>query len=130
MIDIARKSGKPIIPVCLESIGHDIIVSFSAPITVGSIDDKQEKLEELSAAFSTMKYEVFEQHCKCTHESVSKEDWDARVARTVNAYPCLDIEYKKSVIRKAHTTPVEAFAHCSQLVPCRENAFLFRKRLD
>ena len=128
VIDIARESGKPIIPMCLEYIGRDIVVSFSAPISVGSEDGKQEKFEDLSAAFSTMKYDIFEQRCKCTRKNVSEEDWDAHVVGSVKAYPCLDIGYEKSVIRKTHTAPEEAFAHLSRLIPCRENAFLFGKR--
>ena len=128
VIDIARESGKPIVPMCLEYIDRDIVVSFGAPITVGDKDGKQEKFEELSAAFSTLKYETFERCCKCARESVSEEAWNARVTGIVKAYPCLDIEYEKSVIRKTHTAPEEAFAHLSQLIPSRENAFLIRTR--
>lgn len=90
--------------------------------------EKQEKFEELSAAFSTLKYETFARCCKCARESVSEEAWNARVTGIVKAYPRLDIEYEKSVIRKTHTAPEEAFAHLSQLIPSRENAFLLRKR--
>lgn len=119
---------KPIVPMCLEYIDRDIVVSFGAPITVGDKDGKQEKFEELSAAFSTLKYETFARCCKCARESVSEEAWNACVTGIVKAYPRLDIEYEKSVIRKTHTAPEEAFAHLSQLIPSRENAFLLRKR--
>ena len=88
--------------------------------------EKQEKFEELSAAFSTLKYETFARCCKCARESVSEEAWNACVTGIVKAYPRLDIEYEKSVIRKTHTAPEEAFAHLSQLIPSRENAFLIR----
>lgn len=127
VIDIARESGKPIIPLCLEYIDRNIFVSFGTPITVGDKDGKQEKFDELSTAFSTLKYEMFEQFCKSSRESVSEETWNARIAGIVKAYPCLNIEYEKSVIRKTHTTPEEAFAHLSHLIPCRENAFLLKE---
>lgn len=128
IIDIARQSSKPIIPVCLEYIGQQILVKFDKPITVDSNDGKQEKIDELSASFATMKYEIFEQYCKCPWKKENKTDWETRVADTLGAYPHCDFAYEKSVIRKTHISPEEAFAHLDQLIVCPENAFLLRDR--
>lgn len=55
IIDIAKQMGKPIIPLCIEYTDEEILTKFGSLITVSGNDGKQEKAEELSAAFSTLK---------------------------------------------------------------------------
>lgn len=52
--------GKPIIPLCIEYTDEEILTKFGSPITVSGNDGKQEKAEELSAAFSTLKWDIYE----------------------------------------------------------------------
>lgn len=47
-IDIARKTKRPIVPVCMEYYGKRVYVKFEHPITVQSEHDKQKKFEELT----------------------------------------------------------------------------------
>lgn len=124
-VNIARESNCPIVPVCMEYYGKKVYVRFGSPIIVQPNDDKRKKFEELTEAFSTLKWEIWEQFPVMKRESINM-GWDREVRGRLDAYPKLDYEYEKSVIRKIYTEPEEAFAFLHSLKPCRENAFLFR----
>lgn len=125
-IDIARKTKCPIVPVCMEYYGKRVYVKFGNPITVQPEHDKQKKFEELTEAFATLKWEIWEQFPIIKHGS-NDVDWNLEVRKRLAAYPKLNYEYEKSIIRKPYTEPEEAFAFLHHLKPRRENAFLFSR---
>lgn len=55
MIDIARQTGKPIVPVVLEYTREKVYVSFRKPMKICTNDDKTQKINELSDTLATMK---------------------------------------------------------------------------
>lgn len=127
IIDIAKQTGKPIIPLCIEYTDGKTLTKFSSPITVSGDDGKQEKAEELSAAFSTLKWDIYEYLPLHHRADISPDEWKKAVQSVIDAYPKLDLAYERSVIRKIHSSPTEAFAHLNRLHPSRENGFLMRK---
>lgn len=127
IIDIAKQTGKPIIPLCIEYTDGKTLTKFSSPITVSGDDGKQEKAEELSAAFSTLKWDIYEYLPLHHRADISPDEWKKAVQSVIDAYPKLDLAYERSVIRKIHSSPTEAIAHLNRLHPSRENGFLMRK---
>ena len=127
IVDIAKKTGKPILPLCIEYTDGKILTKFGSPITVSDDDGKQEKTEELSAAFSTLKWDIYEYLPLHHRADISPDEWKKAVQSVIDAYPKLDLVYERSVIRKIHSSPTEAFAHLNRLHPSRENGFLMRK---
>lgn len=127
IIDIAKQMGKPIIPLCIEYTDEEILAKFGSPITVSGNDGKQEKAEELSAAFSTLKWDIYEYLPLHHRADISPGEWKKTAQCVIDTYPKLDLAYERSVIRKIHTSPAEAFAHLEPLYPSRENGFLMRK---
>lgn len=125
-IDIARKTKRPIVPVCMEYFGKKVYVKFGHPITVQLEHDKQKKFEELTEAFSTLKWEIWERFPVMKRASIDV-DWKQEVRKRLAAYPKLDYAYEKSVIRKPYTEPEEAFDFLHRLKLRRENAFLFSR---
>lgn len=99
-VRIAQEAGYPIIPVCFEYSGASIYVKFGQPINVGKEDDRLNKFDELTDAFSTLKWEIWEQF-PIEKRATFDMDWDKEVKRRLDAYPLLDYEKEKRVIRKS-----------------------------
>lgn len=59
IIDIARTTGRPIIPVVLEYRAFDCYVKWGAPIYVSSKDNKQSKIDELSDEMAALRWEIW-----------------------------------------------------------------------
>lgn len=110
----------------MEYFGKKVYVKFGHPITVQLEHDKQKKFEELTEAFSTLKWEIWERFPVMKRASIDV-DWKQEVRKRLAAYPKLDYAYEKSVIRKPYTEPEEAFDFLHRLKPRRENAFLFSR---
>ena len=85
MVDIARKTGLPIIPVVQEYEYHNkhdgkehidyVNIQYGNPINVEPTDDLEEKLEEVSTAFSTMRWEEIEKKGIQSRESITTDDY-------------------------------------------------------
>ena len=76
---------------------------------------------------ATMRWDVMQNQPILQRDEADLEKLRAEMLRVLTEYPPLDWAYERSCIYKY---PIEdAFAHLKHLVPCRENAFLFNKRL-
>ena len=94
MIDIARKTGLPIIPAVQEyeyknkndGIEHiDYVhVKFGDPIYVKISDDLEEKLEEVSTAFSTLRWESIENKGLYRRDDITTEEYINFVRASIN----------------------------------------------
>lgn len=124
-IRIAKEADCPIIPVCLEYYNTNVYVKFGSPVYVSAEDDNTVKINELEKAFSTLKWEIWEQFPKVKRTTLDI-DWEQEVKRRIEAYPELDYDYEKSVIRKLYTEPEEVFAFADNLIPNRNNLFLLK----
>ena len=61
IIDIAKETGRPIVPVVLEYKDNICYFKYASAIFVKVEDDKQMKIEELEESFATLKWEIWEQ---------------------------------------------------------------------
>ena len=85
LVDIARKTGLPIIPAVQEyeyinkNDGKEhinyVCVHFGNPIYVKPSDDLQDKLKEVSTAFATLRLEEIEKKGIVSRNSISTEDY-------------------------------------------------------
>ena len=85
MVDMARKTGLPIIPTVQEyeyKNKHDglehidyVNVKFGNPIYVKITDDLEDKLEETSTAFSTLRWNLIERKGIYRREDITEEEY-------------------------------------------------------
>ena len=125
VIDLARTTHKPIVPVVLEYKHENCYVSFGKVMNISPDDDKAERIEELKEQFSTMKWELWRKYPDIGFDTA--EEWDNEVRRRLEEYPKLDIVYETSVIRKVFDPADEVFEHLDRIVPTKNNAFIFNK---
>lgn len=130
IIDIAKETGAQIIPTVLEYDREKkrCFVRFGVPMVFTPEDSKAETIIALRNTLATMRWEFLERNGTFSRASLDMDSERKKLFYSVEEYPPIDWEYESSCIYNPHSTPEDAFAHQDQLVPCRENAFLYRKR--
>ena len=126
VVDIARVTNRPIIPVVLEYNKNKCIISFGQCFRVTENDDKSYKIKELRDIFASLKWNIWE---KSTKFEAQNDDWEKIIKQRLIEYPKLDYDYELSCIRKEYDDKVTVYKHLNNITPKLENAFLFNKRL-
>ena len=130
IIDIAQETGAQIMPTLLEYDREQkkCFVRFGIPMIFSPEDSKAEGIVALRDTMASMRWKFWERN-----DTFSRADLDVDAERkklfySVAEYTPIDWEYESSCIYHPYTISEDAFAHLNQLIPCRENAFLFRNR--
>lgn len=126
IVDIARYSCKPIVPIVLEYTDSKCYVAFGERMQVVGDDDKGKKIKEINDQLSTLKWTIWEQFPDTGYNTL--EEWNTELHNRLSEYPKLNYKYENSVIRKEYDMVEEVFEHLMKLTPNSNNAFLFSKR--
>ncbi len=126
IIDLARATQRPIMPIVLEYNKNDCIISFGQCLNIAESDDKSSKIKELNNIFASLKWQIWE---KNTSLANSAYEWEKIVKQRLSQYPKLDYDYELSCIRKEYDDVLTVYKHLNNITPRLENAFLFNKRL-
>lgn len=130
IVDIARETRAQIIPTVLEYDREQkkCFIRFGAPMLFSPDDNKVDAIAALRDAMATMRWEFCERNGIFNR---AEQDMDAerkKLFYSVEEYPPIDWEYESSCIYHPYAESNMVFAHLDKLIPCKENAFLFRKR--
>lgn len=144
---LAKETGCEIVPTLLQynDDGEKVCyASRGAPFTVAPWQDEFQRKDEFLQIMWTMMWELIKKHSGCCRGKLEsqgiclKEEWVRLQEELRSACDIPQTGYRLDLadekrIGKARvvapvTTPREAFAHLDHLIPCRENAFLFRQR--
>lgn len=128
VIQLAQKTGCPIIPITLEypdmkncyySIGNEMY--FSAD------ESKLDAINRLRDTMASMRWEFWASNGIYSRSHVSSLDKDAYVKNRIEEYPVFDYELEQTMIFNAgQTSPRDVYAHLSKIEPRQNTAFLFR----
>lgn len=125
VIDLAKQSYKPIIPVVLEYYVDECIVAFGKAVFVGVSESKEEKIRELRDELAALKWRIWE---KMPHIGyTSAQDWEREAKRRAAEYPKLDIAYENSIIRHEFDTEETVYKPIAVLEINSKTAFLAKK---
>lgn len=135
IVDVARQGGAVIVPVAAEQYGRRFKVNIGQRFLLDDYGtdpaEKSRAIRDLRDALATLKYEIWETvHAR--REDLEPEDWQHFVEERFAEWPGFDQEYIHGLIYKPKgvVSPQEAFSHLTRLIPCMENAFLFRERCN
>lgn len=126
IIDIAKKSNKPIIPIVLEYTELQCYISFGNPIKVLHDDNKTQRIEDVKESFATLKWQIWEKYSNTGCNNTG--EWEKEVNKRLNEYPKIDLDYETSVVRNEYDNVTDVFFHLTYLIPKISNAFLYNKR--
>lgn len=131
--EMAIRAGAEIVPVAITQYGKKFIVNIGANIGCSDykLSQKRALTDLLRDAMCTLKWEIIEKYAKESRLNISHDDWNDHLsdirAQMHDNYTLEDIKITQ-YYDKHITEPAEAFEHLQYLIPCRENAFLFRGR--
>lgn len=130
IIDIAKETGAQIIPTVLEYDREQkkCFVRFGAPLTFSPEDNNAKAIDVLRDTMATMRWEFWERNGTFSRAGLNMDAERKKLFYSIEEYPPIDWEYESSCIYHLHTATEDAFAHLTQLAPCKENAFLFMCR--
>jgi 1-acyl-sn-glycerol-3-phosphate acyltransferase len=99
IIDIAKETRRPILPLVLEYKDQDCYISFGQLIYVYSQDSKSEKIKEIRDIMATMKWEIWEMFPIVARKTIPNDEWEQEVKKRLEEYPLLDYAYEQSIVR-------------------------------
>ena len=130
--EMAIRTNADIIPIAISQVGKEYRVNIGANISCNgfSLSQKQALTESLRETMATLKWEIYETQ-SITKRNTIPENFVAEyrkmfLEQAQGVYTWeefLNMAYRPRNI----TAPKAAFDHLDHLIPCRENAFLFRK---
>lgn len=99
VIDWAKKTGVPIIPLILEYRPECCYTKYGEAIYIGQEMDKKAGIELLEDAMATLKWDIWEMFSIERRSDHMKEEFEQMIQQRINAYPKFDLEYELSVVR-------------------------------
>lgn len=129
IIDIARETGAQIIPTVLEYDREQkkCFVRFGGPMVFSPEDNKADAISALRDTLAAMRWAFWERNGLFSRAELDLDAEQKKLFYALEEYPPIDWEYESSCIYHPQTEPGDAVAHLDKLIPCWENAFLFRK---
>lgn len=132
VVDIAQKGNAVVIPVAAEQYGKHFDINIGSAIDMmnfGSTPaEKSKAIETLRDSMASLKWEIWERHRE-KRSNILHDEWEQYLYSRFREWTYFSLDYVDTLIFKPKHVTIyqEAFAHLDQLIPCRENAFLFRK---
>lgn len=128
IIDIAKETGAQVVPTILEydRTQKKCFVRFGTPMIFSPEDIKAEAIVALRDTMATMRWEFWERNGTFSRAGLNMDAERNKLFYSVEEYPPINWEYERTCIYHPHAEQVDSFAHLNQLLPCKENAFLFR----
>ena len=126
---MAMDTDTKIVPIAIEQYGKRFVINFGSELLPKNFQNYVELTQTLRDVLATLKWEIWEREPLQSRDRLPEnygelfiKEFEARI------YPYDTLEtIEQTRYYGKISTPEEAFAHLRQLIPCKENAFLFRK---
>lgn len=131
IIEVARHANAQIIPLALDYDRDKNLcrIKYGQPITGNDLKNNAAGIRHLRDTMATLRWDMMSDKPMLSRVKTDPEALKADVEKAIAEYPTLDWEYEQSCIYMPpnYIAPDTAFEHLRHLIPCRENAFLFRR---
>lgn len=130
-VEMAIRTGAEIVPIAIEQYGKNYYVNIGANIdlTEYTLSRKSQATENLRDILCTLKWEIWEQYGKILRSDIPDgyikiflAGYEEQLDGVYTMEDIYNIRYHSAV-----ELPDDVFSFVERLVPCWENAFLFRK---
>ena len=136
IVDIAKKGNAIIVPVACEQYGKHFKVNIGENFDMlnygNNVEDKSIAINDLRDTLATLKWEIWESEDILIRSELKGDEWEKYVADRFKEWPYFNEEYIDGLVYKPKnvTKRDEVYAPIKKLVPNKNNAFLFNKRLS
>lgn len=112
IIDLAKQTGVPIIPLILEYHPDCCYAKYGEPIYINKEMDKQSGIEQLEETMATLKWDIWEMFPVQKRTDEMKTEFEEMVQKGVAEYPKFNFEYEMSVVRGNENKPEYVLERC------------------
>lgn len=127
---MAMETNTKIVPVAIEQYGEHFVINFGNELRPENFCSNAKLTENLRDALATLKWEIWEKEGVQIRSKLPEnyaEQFAKEFERRIYPYDTLETIERTRFHSRAEIEQKEAFAHLAKLIPCKENAFLFRK---
>ena len=127
---MAMETNVKIVPIAIEQFDKHFVINFGNELFPKDFDDNTSLTQRLRDDLATLKWEIWEREGLFARDSLPedyREQYIQTFAKRLAPWDTLESVERTRFHTKAEFEQRDAFAHLEKLVPCRENAFLFRK---
>lgn len=100
VIELAKRTGVPIIPLVAEYRPDCCYVKFGEAIYINEEMDKKTGIEQLEDTMATLRWNIWEQLGVEKRTDSLKEEFELLIQYRVHEYRKFDLEYEQSVVRE------------------------------
>lgn len=136
IVDIAKKGNAIIVPVACDQYGKKFKINIGKNFDMQNYGDGTEEktraINDLRDTLSTLKWEIWETEDKLIRSEMTGNEWEEYIAERFREWPYFNEEYIAGLIYKPKDVVEhdDVYAPVKKLIPNRNNAFLFNKRLS
>ena len=131
IVRIAQETNARVVPIGAEQYGKRFVIRTGVPMNVHDYPGTDSTLQALRDQLATLKWSIWESESPVRREDIHPDMWEQYIDERLAEWPGFSREHIAGLVYrpKGITDPAKAFAFMEQLIPSRENAFLFDKRL-
>ncbi len=135
IVNIAKEGNAIIVPIAAEQYGKNFKINIGKNFDMTQYEDTIEgkscAINDLRDVLATLKWEIWETEPQLIREDIIGDEWTNYVSERFKEWPYFNEEYIEGLIYKPKdvVTRQEVYGPVKKLVPNRNNAFLFNKRL-
>ena len=135
-VSISLETGVPMLPIYLHFDEDVCRIEINTPFY--PMDNKVKSIEMLRDIMATSAWKFYAQSEHLSRKNLNLDYWEENIAKRYDKYDRAKKDpegvrsYEAQFIYrpKEYVTQEQAFAHLGELIPCKENAFLFDKRIQ
>lgn len=125
---LAMATGARVVPVAVEQYERRFVIHFGGTLLPEKFPDPDSLTLALRDTLSTLKWEIWVREGVQSRSALPEDAgkrFREKFKECIAPYDTLET-VERSRFHEKISSPQEAFAHLQQLIPCKENAFLFR----
>ncbi|MBR4607072.1 MAG: 1-acyl-sn-glycerol-3-phosphate acyltransferase [Lachnospiraceae bacterium] len=134
IVEIAQKGNAIIVPVAADQYGKKYKINIGTNfdmVTYGkTIEEKAKAITDLRDVLATLKWEIWETEPQ-KRDNLTGYEWDKYCEERFHEWPYFNLKYIDRLVFKPKGifAPREVFSYMDNLVPRKENVFLFKKAM-
>ena len=135
IVDVARKGNAIVVPVAAEQYGKHFKVNIGKNIDMNLYGEgtfeKTRAINDLRDTLATLKWEIWESMPIQKRNELPEDTWTQYIENRFSEWPYFNTEYINRLIYKPKDVVEreEVYGPVKKLIPNRNNAFLYNKRL-
>lgn len=127
IVEMAQKTGAPIIPMIFEYDLDECKIKSGEPIFISKDATKEEAIEDVRGVLGKLRWDIWEENGINKRENVNATDFDNYVQKRLDEFPCFNPDFEKTVIFKKYPEVESVEDTIKRLEITKKNAFLLRK---